>query len=553
MASRRFLHLGKPPRPEPPPPLTTLDQNAVYARRPSMQFTPHERLQIQRRRAHREALLERLKGLDHSTERRLAKARISAVKNTQCTTDILDHCARHSKGGHHRAALTAVQELAAGACFDSLQKVIDPADGIEKVGIGELCLALRTLGYTEDEEDLLIEVMINVDGSSADGKTRVGLEEFSRLLGSGAVHLGRHTAASHRLTSIGKVRAAAGVEHAHLRDQLQNCANDAYPFAVVADSLRISELVSSVAPAFRERMQRERERASFLLSHRHDARGAKHQEHVAAPSPRGPPGARRPNTATGGLARSPRRSPDVYGLGGQIARGSFDHPGNLEAWMIHVGLDTSRWDGAAGRRTVRDLFGELQARECTVQKMDGVVYRCVSVVNLVVRQPLGAGRHLHCYRQRIGEEVPKIRNVLPSAKLVEGEEPVAVARRAVLEQMGGLIGGPADVRVAEGSLLSWYEIDESPSFPSLRTQYRLHQLEVVVHGLPEGRFATRLGNKEFSWQWLEDSPSDGRRTKAEAKVTASANTAAAAEAVYAPEAGGGGGGGKPRRRGSICL
>jgi 8-oxo-dGTP pyrophosphatase MutT (NUDIX family) len=248
----------------------------------------------------------------------------------------------------------------------------------------------------------------------------------------------------------------------------------------------------------------------------------------------------------------------VYGLGGQVGRGTFENAEDLEAWMIHVGLDTSRWGVTPGTKTVRDLLHELQARECSLQKLEGRVYRCVSVVNLVLRNPMDNHAHLHCYQQRSVDGTCKPRNALPSARMVEGEEPLAVARRAVMEQLGEYVPDPDAVVIDEKTLLAWYEIDESISFPSLHTQYRLHQVEVVVWGLPHEPFTTtppRTGSapqQENCWQWLTDSPADGRRTRAEAKGAPSATSAAAVSdaAANAPD---GGGAAKPRRRGSICL
>jgi len=61
------------------------------------------------------------------------------------------------------------------------------------------------------------------------------------------------------------------------------------------------------------------------------------------------------------------------------------------------------------------------------------------------------------------------------------------------------------------SLLVWDELVDSPSYPSLITQYTLHQVEVVVPGLPQESFATIEGKKKHFWEWRNDGPDDLRR------------------------------------------
>ena len=43
----------------------------------------------------------------------------------------------------------------------------------------------------------------------------------------------------------------------------------------------------------------------------------------------------------------------------------------------------------------------------------------------------------------------------------------------------------------------------------LDTQYRLHQIEAVVEGLPDGSFSTTEGAKEHFWEWQESAKVEG--------------------------------------------
>ena len=77
------------------------------------------------------------------------------------------------------------------------------------------------------------------------------------------------------------------------------------------------------------------------------------------------------------------------------------------------------------------------------------------------------------------------------------------------------LGKEWQVVVDEGSLVSWEEVIDSPSYPSLTTQYKMQQLSAVVSGLPSSPFVTyesgAEGGKEHYWEWREDSPNDLRR------------------------------------------
>ena len=54
----------------------------------------------------------------------------------------------------------------------------------------------------------------------------------------------------------------------------------------------------------------------------------------------------------------------------------------------------------------------------------------------------------------------------------------------------------------------WDEIRQWPSYPSLDTQCKLHQLDVFVHQLPVGPFSAPFSSLEGSgeqfWEWRVD-------------------------------------------------
>jgi len=65
------------------------------------------------------------------------------------------------------------------------------------------------------------------------------------------------------------------------------------------------------------------------------------------------------------------------------------------------------------------------------------------------------------------------------------------------------------VGIAPDTLLSWTEMNESNSYPTLPTQYWLHQIEAVVQGLPSQDFSTIEGKTEHFWVWQNDLQSEG--------------------------------------------
>ena len=69
----------------------------------------------------------------------------------------------------------------------------------------------------------------------------------------------------------------------------------------------------------------------------------------------------------------------------------------------------------------------------------------------------------------------------------------------------------SQISVDADSLVAWEEVIDSPSFPSLTTQYKMHQLTAVVSGLPSTSFTTSEGSepetgKVHFWEWRQDSP-----------------------------------------------
>ena len=439
------------------------------------------------------------------------RRKISVRRNMKdmITSAIHEH---RERIGPREERLTMEQEAALTACFAALE-VESPVGNNSRarvrgtINLDELSLALKSLGYHRDDEELMMSQSIFSD---IDGDERLSLDEFIKLFTRGP----KPPACMKRLSSIGKVvigvhreaaeqaadlNAGAHVVHSQegrktteMRlERLTDIANEAFPFSIVTDSHRISSLISSYAVV--EKTQ-------------------------PRPSPNSKGARMRRLAAMSSVSRRSRI--DVYEVGNTIEAGTFREPEELLEWLAHMGIDTSGW-GKGAAKTAKELLAEIDQRETVIQKLEGKVYRCLQVAKLVVRPSLQDARsvpeHLMCKSQTMKDGRKRERNQLPSEKMLYGEDIVHAARRTVEEELSNVKDGdevrPERVHIRPATLLSWYEITDSPSYPGLHTQYHLHELTVEIGGFPPVGFTTVEGKKEHHWEWIEDRPDDLRRKK----------------------------------------
>ena len=76
----------------------------------------------------------------------------------------------------------------------------------------------------------------------------------------------------------------------------------------------------------------------------------------------------------------------------------------------------------------------------------------------------------------------KKRGRLLSETLRPTEEPVEGALRGLCEELGS-IATAANIEIEEASLTTWRERVDSPSYPTLPSEYTLYQVSARVHGL----------------------------------------------------------------------
>ena len=258
--------------------------------------------------------------------------------------------------------------------------------------------------------------------------------------------------------------------------------DDSYDFSLVINSARISKLIDSytVSPPTFKRVATKQPGTSKLSR---------------------------------GRSRAPRRDVDLARIK-CVSKGILNDQDEFATWLFRAGIDLKEW-GSGGAKTVHDLLQEVEADECTVQNVGGEeCMRVVRVVKMVVRRPNAPGHFLVNVRQRMADGRMRSRHVMASEKVHAGEDSYDAARRGLLEELGDFIRDPAQINVVDGSMLEWYELVESPSYPHLSTQYQLSQIEAIVDGLPSEPFATVEGRKKHFWEWWtdEDAEAHGAHT-----------------------------------------
>ena len=211
---------------------------------------------------------------------------------------------------------------------------------------------------------------------------------------------------------------------------------------------------------------------------------------------------------------------------------------SLERLLERHGVDTSEWKTGKAK-SVENLFGEMQRGEAVLRiDPSGALCRCLNVVKVVILPDLNFPVKTHfAHAAWPGSQVRVCRPENPHEHLVEAvqvwpdgrqkkrgrllsetlrptEEPVEGALRGLLEELGS-IATAANIEIEEASLTTWRERIDSPSYPTLPSEYTLYQVSARVHGLPSTNFRTEEacddtcsteeeGPMVHMWEWRRD-------------------------------------------------
>jgi len=224
------------------------------------------------------------------------------------------------------------------------------------------------------------------------------------------------------------------------------------------------------------------------------------------------PAAVHPGAAT--LVRPRFAAPTPVQLGPLAPPGELLYAESVTSMLQQLtsqGVDVSCW-GIGRSKGIAELWSEVQCGEAELRlDSSGRVCRCLSVVKVCVRRPEAPHEHLVEALQIFPDGRRRKRGMMLSETLYRHETPLDGAARGLLEELG-TVASAARVYLASSSLRTWQEALESPSYPTLRSVYTLHQLDAVVRGLPAVAFATEEGGHADSsqdsmvhvWAWRRD-------------------------------------------------
>lgn len=199
--------------------------------------------------------------------------------------------------------------------------------------------------------------------------------------------------------------------------------------------------------------------------------------------------------------------------------GSFSNAATLNKWLKDLDVNTGLWDTAMSRRSVQDLFWEVEHGKAQLEmwgRHDGVplVMRVVHVLQLEVSSPepaLSGKILLETWSQTQGKDatsslrLPSRALSLSGSHLPFDEESFKRAtEELVKEKLTGLVDPHfrmqrgmepdavmANIRIVRSSLgETRHHVQESADYPDLSTLYHIYSVAVEVEGLPTSDFAT---------------------------------------------------------------
>jgi len=172
----------------------------------------------------------------------------------------------------------------------------------------------------------------------------------------------------------------------------------------------------------------------------------------------------------------------------------------LESWLISKVVNIAQW-GTGAAKSVQDLWNEIASGESQLE--DNPPQRVVEVVDVIVR---AGNRILMEGKQQFSDGRQRYRGIPLSEKIKPGESHVDAAIRGLKEE---LQVNSSDVKVLEASLQPQLILEESQSYPGLRTKYVVHKVEVEVDNLPGQDFWTYESQsnhddvvKRHQWHWV---------------------------------------------------
>jgi len=176
----------------------------------------------------------------------------------------------------------------------------------------------------------------------------------------------------------------------------------------------------------------------------------------------------------------------------------------LVEWLQAAGIALDTW-GRGGAKTAADLWREVVAGETTL--LDGPPRREVRVAQVFIRR---GARVLMEIEQELADGRRRERDWPPSEKFKRGEDARVAAQRCLAEELG--VDVMPSTLYEEGE--PYTRETDSPSYPGLPTEYRVHTIaldaaDLPAPGLPDDDFwrdntAAADPIRRHLWGWREE-------------------------------------------------
>jgi len=158
-------------------------------------------------------------------------------------------------------------------------------------------------------------------------------------------------------------------------------------------------------------------------------------------------------------------------------------PETLGAYLARFGISVKEW-GKGATKTVGHLLSEIQNGDCELVEEESGLIRRVHNVNISVSAEFNGKSHTliedrQVFNEGTSRESIRSRHLggAVSEKIHSSENPGDAVSRAIREELG--IEG--DITVNETRPEEDVDMD-SPSFPGLRTQYRVYHYHATLVG-----------------------------------------------------------------------
>jgi hypothetical protein len=169
---------------------------------------------------------------------------------------------------------------------------------------------------------------------------------------------------------------------------------------------------------------------------------------------------------------------------------------DLSTWLAASHIDIARL-GQGDTKRLDDLWQEYISGEASFT--DDPPMRLLEVAEIIIRR----GDHILIeLEQEFRDGRRRVRQVPPVEKMKPGEDPRAAALRCLREELGLV---EENVEMAD-EWVTTERVEDSASYPGLRTRYRFHTFEAATGALPDEDFIRENAGhgdpvRRHRWGW----------------------------------------------------